>query len=101
MFEPNSRYYKLEIATRSEPGPDGEPRTIRYVRRRFIPQRPGQLLAEHHVVGGDRLDNLAARYLGEPRDFWRLCDANEVLSPDELTDEVGRVIRVSLPDVEP
>ena len=25
---------------------------------------------------GERLDNVAAQYLGDPTLFWRLCDAN-------------------------
>ena len=45
-----------------------------------------------------RLDNLAAEYLGDPEQFWRICDANGVLRPDELTDTIGRRIRITLPD---
>jgi nucleoid-associated protein YgaU len=48
-------------------------------------------------VQGDRLDNLAARYLGDPEQFWKICDANNVLRPDELTEEIGRVVRIALP----
>ena len=36
---------------------------------------------------GDRLDNIAARYLGDPEQFWRICDANGAMRPDELTDD--------------
>ena len=43
------------------------------------------MLVEHSVKEGDRLDNIAAHYLGDPEQFWRLCDANEAMQPDELT----------------
>ena len=56
------------------------------------------LLQEHAVVEGDRLDNIAATYLGDPEQFWRLCDANRAMFPSELTDEVGRRLRITLPE---
>ena len=48
------------------------------------------LLVEHTVTGGDRLDNLAAHYFGDPELFWRICDANRALRPDDLTETAGR-----------
>jgi hypothetical protein len=50
------------------------------------------------VAQGDRLDNVTARYLGDPAQFWRVCDANNVLRPDEL-EETGRAIAIALPDL--
>jgi hypothetical protein len=38
----------------------------------------------HPRVVGDRLDLLAARYLADPTVFWKLCDANDTVSPDAL-----------------
>ena len=52
---------------------------------------------EHAVVQGDRLDNLAGLYLGDPALFWRLCDANRAMRPEELTETVGRQLRITLP----
>ena len=73
-------------------------RTTVYVRRRFVPPPESfALLQEHTVTEGDRLDNITARYLGDPEQFWRLCDANGVLRPDELTNAVGRKVRITLP----
>ena len=46
---------------------------------------------------GDRLDNLAAKYFGDPELFWRLCDANGALRPDELIEIIGRRLRITLP----
>ena len=95
MFSPTSRYYsvataQLETATS---------RTIVYLRRRFVP--PSErfaLLQEHTVTEGDRLDNLAAQYLGDPEQFWRICDANSAMRPEELTETVGRRLRITLPE---
>jgi len=98
MFDPTSRYYQSEVATLTVTDSDGLPREIRYVRRRFIPSSTGSTtLIEHTVTQGDRLDNITARYLGDPTQFWRICDANNVLQPNELTDKVGNVIRIALP----
>jgi len=54
------------------------------------------IVAEHLVVLGDRLDNIAARHLGDPEQFWRLCDANDAMQPPELT-VIGRRIKIPFP----
>jgi hypothetical protein len=94
-FPPDSRYHGLDIAQWT--GPDGQP--VAYVRRRFVPA-PERFatLSEHRVSQGDRLDNLAAKYLGDPQQFWRLCDANGLLRPDELVEVVGSTLRITLPE---
>lgn len=98
MFEPNSRYASLKLKTLDRTGPDGEPRPIRYVERRFLPPLgSGTVLVEHTVVQGDRLDNVTAKYLGDPTQFWRVADANLAPRPEELTDEAGRRIAIALP----
>lgn len=97
MFERTSRYYGVETGTLSTTDPDGRERIVTYVRRRVIPSYDDQpTLVEHIVAQGDRLDNVTARYVGDPTQFWLLCDANVVLRPDEL-EVVGRVIRVKMP----
>jgi hypothetical protein len=50
------------------------------------------------VVAGDRLDNLAARHLGDPQQYWRICDANRAVRPDELIETLGRALRITLPE---
>jgi hypothetical protein len=98
MFDPSSRYYNIEVATITVTDGDGLPREIRYVRRRFIPSPNGATtLVEHTVTQGERLDNITARYLGDPTQFWRVCDANNVLQPNELTDKPGTRIKIALP----
>ncbi len=93
-FQPTSRYYSTETATYEMP--DG--RLTRILRRRFLPPLDRfTLIQEHLVAEGDRLDNITARYLGDAEQFWRLCDANPILRPEEL-EEIGRRIRITLPE---
>jgi len=95
LFPPSSRYHGIEVA-RLEAA-DGA--TIAYLRRRFVPPPERfALLQEHVVVQGDRLDNVTAAYLGDPELFWQVCDANNALRPDELTEEIGRRLRITLPE---
>jgi hypothetical protein len=97
MFEPTSRYYDIETVKMTVGG-DEDPRVVSYKRRRIIPSGETMTtLVEHTVTQGDRLDNLAARYVGDPEQFWRICDANDVLRPEELTEEIGRIIKIGLP----
>ena len=94
-FPAASRYYGIETALMETS--DG--RIVAYVRRRFAPS-PDRLalLQEHFVVEGDRLDNLTAQYLGDPEQFWQVCDANNAMRPDELTETVGKKLRITLPE---
>lgn len=96
MFDPTSRYYNIEVATMTVTDSDGLPREIRFVRRRLIPPNGVTALVEHTVTQGERLDNITARYLGDPTQFWRVCDANNVLQPNQLTDNIGTRIKISL-----
>jgi len=94
-FGPTSRYHLVDTATWA--AADG--RSIVYLRRRFVPPPERFALATEYVVGaGDRLDNIAASQLGDPEQFWRICDANVALRPDELTEELGRRLRITLPE---
>ena len=93
-FPPNSRYNA--VATTVLETPDGN--TIAYFKRRFVPSPElFTTLTEHTVVQSDRLDNLAARFLGDPEMFWLLCDANGAIRPEELIETIGRRIRITLP----
>ena len=96
-FPPTSRYYGIETTTIET----GDGRIHAYLRRRFLPQPENfTTLQEHVVVQGDRIDNVTARYLGDPLQFWRVCDANRAMRPEELTEEaaIGRRIRITLPE---
>ncbi len=95
VFSDNSRYYGIETATLV----NGRGENIVYLKRRFIPPSGRySLLQEHTVVQGERSDRLSSQYLGDPVQFWQLCDANNVMHPDELTETAGRIIRITLPE---
>lgn len=97
-FPKNSRYHG--IATRTTVGPDGTMHV--HLKRRFVPPPENfELLQAHTVVQGDRLDNLAQTYVGDPELFWQLCDANGAMRPDDLTAALGRRLRITLPEAIP
>lgn len=92
MFFKGSRYEHVD--TNEITAPDG--RTYRYKKTRFIGSAtPRQA---HSVIHGDRLDLIAHVHFRDPERFWRICDANLVLRPDDLLAQAGRNILV--PDVE-
>jgi hypothetical protein len=93
-FPATSRYSATPTAEYLQP--DG--RRVAYLRRRFVPD-PARFvaIAEHRVVEGDRMDRLAADYLGDPELFWRLSEANGCLNPIEL-EELDRRLRLTLPE---
>ncbi len=96
MFTQTSRYYSLETTTLTDP--DG--REVIYLRRRFLPDgNKAVILAAHVVTQGDRLDNITARYLGDPEQFWLVCDANNAMRPDDLTadSKIGQRLTIPLP----
>lgn len=94
-FPANSRYHATEVAVTTDAA--GNP--VRHLRRRFVPE-PGTLAqtGEHVVAEGDRLDLIAAGRLGDPELYWRLCDANTAIVPDDLTVDLGRRLRITLPE---
>lgn len=95
LFNATSRYYGIGTDTLDLP----QGRTIIYLQRRFVPPPEGfQVLQEHIVVQGDRLDNLSAHYLGDPTLFWRICDANRAMRPEDLTATAGRKLLITLPE---
>lgn len=99
MFDPASRYFPIEIATIAVPDAEDGTRDVRYVRRRVIPSAADSTtLVEHTVTQGERLDQITARYIGEPTQFWRICDVNNVMQPEEL-EETGRVVDIAMPGV--
>jgi hypothetical protein len=94
-FPPTSRYAGIPMSAMT--AADG--RVIPYLTRRFVP--PAERFAvvrEYAIEQGDRLDRLAGAHLGDAELFWRLCDANGAMRPTELTESVGRRIRITLPE---
>jgi hypothetical protein len=96
MFNYTSRYYNLETAEFTTA--DGH--RIAYKRRRFLPQDNGMpLLAEVIATRDDRLDRITFETLGDPEQFWQICDANTVMNPAELLAEPVQTLRVPLPQI--
>ncbi len=94
LYPPTSRYYG--VATAQLTRPDGT--AVAYLRRRFVPPPENfVLLLEHVVAAGDRIDNLAAQHLGDPLQYWRICDANRAMDPAALAATPGDRVRITLP----
>lgn len=95
LFSISSRYYGIDTATLEL----AQGKAVVYLRRRFVPPPERfQMLQEHTVTQGERLDNIAARYRGDPERFWQICDANNAMRPEELTETIGRKLRITLPE---
>ena len=93
MVSQLSRYYHAGVAVMVTPGG----KEIRYFRRRFLKgQDRDTILAVHAVCEGERPDIISALYLGDPELFWKLCDANSVDRPDELTRTAGKRLKIPL-----
>jgi nucleoid-associated protein YgaU len=95
-FPADSRYYGSATLTFTTPA--GQ--SVSYLARRIVPQ-PGTpnfaTVSRHTVVQGDRLDLIAAKYLGDPLLFWLLCDANGALRPQDLVATPGSVLSITMP----
>ncbi len=104
-----SRYDGAAVAYASVEDGAGGGREVAYLRTRT----PGPAAADagnasgpppvawHRIAADDRLDLLAARYLGDPAAAWRICDANLALDPDALVgpDAEGAVVVIPVPGV--
>jgi len=88
MFFKGSRYANVETAATS----DRSGHVHLYKKVRFIRDAPAQLA--HIVRTEERLDHIAHRYFRDPERFWRICDANRAMWPDELTATPGRTILI-------
>ena len=97
MFSATSRYAGLPTATTTVTGPDGAAQEVSYVARRMLPRvEDHTVLTEHTLAPGERLDHIAARYLGDPAQFWRLCDAAGAMRPADL-EHLGQRLPIAMP----
>ncbi|MGI8570686.1 MAG: hypothetical protein ACR2KT_17375 [Methylocella sp.] len=94
MFTRGSRYEPIRESEYT--APDG--RVIRYKRIRFVPTPTGPSGAIIEPL--DRPDLAAWRVAQDPEAFWRLCDANIVARPADLTARPGTRIVVPQPGSE-
>ena len=92
MLDTDSRYAEVPTATYTT----AEGREIVYVTRRFLP-RAQELtpLARVLVNEADRLDQIAGRTIGDPLQYWMICDSNEAMSPEALVLEPGRILLIA------
>jgi len=96
MLEQDSRYYHLETAKIT--ATDGT--VISYKKRRFLPKAEKmESPAEVTITDKERLDLIAHRSFGDSQQFWRICDANNAMNPFELTEKIGRKLRVPSPTI--
>jgi hypothetical protein len=87
MFFKGSRYEK--VATNQITDPTG--RVIVYKKIRFIP--PTQGVVGYMVRQGDRLDLIANLSFRDAQRFWRICDANDSMWPDDLL-QIGKTLEI-------
>jgi hypothetical protein len=83
MFFKGSRYEEVPTQTMT----DASGRVIRYKQTRFIPETPA--LVGHRVTSDERLDHIAWQHYRDAERFWRICDANLALWPDDLLEEAA------------
>ncbi|MGC2619418.1 MAG: LysM domain-containing protein [Acidobacteriaceae bacterium] len=95
-FPTDSRYYGFSTLTYTTPAGV----SVSYLARRIIPQ-PGApnyaTVTTYSVVQGDRLDLIAAKFLGDPLLFWLICDANGAIRPGDLVSVPGTAISITMP----
>jgi hypothetical protein len=90
-----SRYYNVETTEHEV----SEDRTVTYLRRRFLPRGEAMATLTHvSFEAGDRLDLITSRTLGDAEQYWRVCDANDVMHPGTL-ERTGTRVRVPVPQV--
>jgi hypothetical protein len=80
MFDLKSRYAKLTTYRLT----DRRGRTVNVVP---VPDPPNDVLLGYHVLRqGQRLDHLAANYLKDPAGYWRICELNDAMLPEALSE---------------
>lgn len=93
-FLPSSRYYSIPVVSLTT----SSGQTVPYIRRRFVPSADSLATLQLYTIKqGDRLDNIAYQFIGDPEKFWQICDANNELDPGEFTEQPGNTIRITLP----
>jgi hypothetical protein len=94
-FPTDSRYYGSSVQQYT--APNGQ--VIPYLARRIVPQ-PGApnyaTINTYTVKSGDRLDLIAAKYLGDPLMAWLICDANGAVNPTDL-EVAGTQLNITTP----
>lgn len=88
MFDKKSRYAKVKQYQVT----DHRGRKVKVV---AVPPAPKQnSMGRHLLKQGQRLDHLANRYLDDAAGYWRICELNDVMLPEALTEAT----EVRIPD---
>jgi len=87
VFFKGSRYEKVPRLTYV----DDTGRVVIYTGTRLIPETPA--VVGHRVVQGERLDHIAWAQYRDAERYWRICDANVALWPDDLLEQ-GSIIDI-------
>jgi hypothetical protein len=81
MYDKKSRYAKLE----TYPVEDRRGRTVQVVP---VPDAPQQTIMGYHLLKqGQRLDHLAGKYLKDSAGYWRICEANDAMLAEQLSEQ--------------
>jgi len=80
MFDSKSRYQKSETYQRQ----DRRGRTVDVVN---VPEAPNEVFQGYHLrIQGQRIDHMAYKYLSNGSGFWRICELNDVMLPEALSE---------------
>jgi len=81
MFEDKSRYLRTEQYYLRD-------RRGRIVAVVAVPDAISQTLRGYHLhKDGQRTDHLAAQYINDATGFWRICDMNDAMLPDAVSEQ--------------
>ncbi len=80
MYDDNSRYKNAGSYQRSD-------RRGRTVTVTATPAASDESFLGYHLrLQGQRLDHMAHRYLNNSTGFWRICELNDVMLPEALSE---------------
>jgi len=88
VFFKGSRYERLPVLRTS----DSQGREVAYIATRLIPR--SDFVSGYLVAESDRLDLIADTCYHDAERFWRICDANVAMWPEDLVRQPGRVIGI-------
>ena len=81
MFHKKSRYANLTSYKVKD-------RRGRTVQAAPVPPASGESLLGYHTrIQGQRLDHLAHQYLDDDTGFWRICEINNAMHPEMLSEK--------------
>jgi hypothetical protein len=83
MSDSSSRYSNCRILTYK----NNSDHDILYRERRFVPKLQPLDFGQITIEPYERLDNVSARVIGDPLQYWRICDNTIIYSPLELTNK--------------